>query len=80
LKNNKVTDTTQFLAVMMLYQDQKLDIDENIDKYLTSWHVPKTNNVQNKITFRQILSHTAGTTVSEYSGYKINASINCSNS
>lgn len=80
-KDNITTDT-QFLAgsvskpifalgIMKLYQDKKIDIDADISKYLTSWSLPKTNGIQNKITLRQILSHTAGTTVHGFAGYKV---------
>lgn len=56
LKNNKPTDTeTLFqagsvskpiftLAIMKLYEENRIDIDENVNHYLTSWKVPKNEN------------------------------------
>lgn len=81
LESNKPTDTeTLFqagsvskpifaLTVMKLYEDNLIDIDKNINEYLTSWKVPKIKNWQPKITLRNLLSHTAGLTVHGFPGY-----------
>jgi len=63
------------VAVMILVERGILDLDEDINTYLTSWNVPDNGSWQPKITFRQILSHTAGVTVHGFDGYNINGEI-----
>jgi CubicO group peptidase (beta-lactamase class C family) len=39
----------------------KLDLDRNVDNYLTSWHVPPTKEIPNPdVTLRMLMSHTSG--------------------
>ena len=58
------------LAVMKLVQDGKLDLDENINVYLNNWKLPENEfTYKNKATLRNLLSHTAGVTVSGFPGY-----------
>ncbi len=47
-----------------------LDIDEDVNKYLTSWKVPVNRNTQKQaVTLRHIMSHTAGLTVHGFADY-----------
>jgi CubicO group peptidase (beta-lactamase class C family) len=75
-----VTETTQFqagsiskpifaVAVMRLVQEGKLDLDEDVNRHLTSWKVPPNGSWQPRVTLRQLLSHSAGLTVSGFPGY-----------
>jgi len=57
------------LTVMKLKEKGLIDLDRDVNKYLTSWKVPKIGNWQPTITLRQILSHTAGLTVHGFLGY-----------
>ena len=57
------------LAVMRLVEDGTLDLDADVNDYLTSWRVPANGQWQPRITLRQLLSHTAGTTVHGFRGY-----------
>ncbi|ESA33694.1 beta-lactamase [Leptolyngbya sp. Heron Island J] len=79
---NQVTPNTLFqvgsiskpvfaLAVMRLVQEGMLDLDKDVNSYLTSWKVPVNGDWQPRVTLRHLLSHTAGTTVSGYYGYKV---------
>jgi CubicO group peptidase (beta-lactamase class C family) len=79
-KPDAVTEATLFqagsiskpisaLAVMRLVQDGKLDLDEDVNHYLSSWKVPSNGPWQPRITLRQLLSHSAGLTVSGFPGY-----------
>src|SRR6266498_896201 len=79
-KRPPVTETTLFqagsiskpifaLAVMRLVQEGKLDLDEDVNRYLTSWKVPANGSWQPRITLRQLLSHSAGLTVHGFPGY-----------
>ena len=58
------------LTVMRLKEKGVLDLDTDVNEYLTSWKVPKNGVWQPKITLRQILSHTAGLTVHGFPGYR----------
>ena len=57
------------MAVLKLVEDGKLDLDEDVNTYLTSWQVPPVGEWQPRITLRQLLSHTAGLTVHGFPGY-----------
>jgi CubicO group peptidase (beta-lactamase class C family) len=59
------------LAVMRLVQEERLDLDEDVNQYLTSWQVPASGQWQPRVTLRQLLSHTAGTTVHGFPGYQV---------
>ena len=76
-----VTDKTLFQAasiskslngvgVMKLVQEGKIDLDTDINKYLTSWKFPYDTVSKNKlITVGALLSHTAGLTIHGFPGY-----------
>jgi CubicO group peptidase (beta-lactamase class C family) len=57
------------LAVMRLAEQGRLDLDEDVNRYLTSWKVPPNGRWQPRVTLRQILSHSAGLTVHGFPGY-----------
>lgn len=57
------------LAVMHLAQQGRLNLDEDVNNYLTSWRVPAIADWQPRITLRQLLSHTAGLNVHGFPGY-----------
>src|SRR5688500_2634038 len=59
------------LGVMRLVQDGRLDLDEDVNRYLTSWRVPPNGAWQPRVTLRQILSHSAGLTVHGFPGYGV---------
>jgi CubicO group peptidase (beta-lactamase class C family) len=63
------------LAVMKLAERGLLDLDEDVNRYLTSWKVPANNGWTPRVTLRQLLSHTAGTTVHGFPGYPITGPI-----
>ncbi|WP_448553997.1 serine hydrolase domain-containing protein [Thalassotalea montiporae] len=47
--------------ILRLVAAGKLDLDKNIDDYLTSWQVPNSSFTHaHPVTLRQILAHTAG--------------------
>ena len=57
------------LAVARLAQDKILNLDADVNEYLTTWHIPGNRHWTPCITLRQLLSHTAGTTVHGFPGY-----------
>jgi CubicO group peptidase (beta-lactamase class C family) len=64
------------LAVMRLCQDKRLDLDADIRTYLKSWQLPESDGGWvPSINLRQLLSHTAGTTVQGFPGYPAGCSL-----
>lgn len=63
------------VAVLRLVQEGCLDLDEDVNRYLVSWKVPKNGSWQPRVTLRQLLSHTAGMTVHGFPGYSHDAAI-----
>jgi CubicO group peptidase (beta-lactamase class C family) len=57
------------LAVMRLAMSRHVDLDVDVNSYLTSWRVPDNRGWQPHVTLRQLLSHTAGMTVEGFVGY-----------
>ncbi|HLK60880.1 MAG TPA: serine hydrolase [Chthonomonadaceae bacterium] len=57
------------MAALHLVEAGKLDLDEDVNTYLTSWKVPPNADWQPRITLRQLLSHTAGLTIHGFPGY-----------
>ncbi|HKQ37227.1 MAG TPA: serine hydrolase domain-containing protein [Verrucomicrobiae bacterium] len=64
-----VSKPTFALAVMRLEQDGRLDLERDVNDYLKSWKMPANDSWQPHVTLRQLLSHTAGTTVHGFPGY-----------
>jgi CubicO group peptidase (beta-lactamase class C family) len=60
-----------FAAVLMKYrQDNPIDLDTDVNNLLTSWQLPEHEwTGQEAVSLRQLLSHTAGTTVHGFPGY-----------
>lgn len=64
------------LAVLKLADAGKLDIDANVNNYLTTWKLPENEFTRRStVTLRRLLSHSAGTTVQGFPGYGDNADI-----
>ena len=57
------------VAVLRLVQDGSLDLDTDVNHYLRSWKIPANEAWQPIVTIRQLLSHTAGTTIPWFYGY-----------
>lgn len=79
-----VTENTLFQAaslskglsatgVVRLAQEGAVSLDRDVNDYLVSWQVPyNAFQATQKVTMRRLLSHTAGTTVSGFRGYRYN--------
>jgi CubicO group peptidase (beta-lactamase class C family) len=58
------------MAALRLVQQGKLDLDTDINTYLTSWKLPASPIAAGKpVTLRELLTHTGGTTVHGFPGY-----------
>ena len=78
----KVTEDTKFkiasisktvtsYAVMQLVDNGTLDLDTQVNNYLTSWKIPDSKEYDvDKVTLRTLMSHTAGLSKSDELGYK----------
>ncbi|MFD1096216.1 serine hydrolase domain-containing protein [Salegentibacter chungangensis] len=59
------------LGALKLVENNKLDLDEDVNKYLKSWKIPENKYTsKEKVSLRMLLTHTAGTNVSGFPGYK----------
>lgn len=59
------------LAALKLVEEGKVKLDENVNKYLKNWKIKENKFTQNKkVTLRRLLTHSAGTTVHGFPGYK----------
>lgn len=55
-------------GVMRLVEEGHIDLDEPVEKYLTSWELPASDFDHQGVTVRRLLSHTAGLDVWSYPG------------
>ena len=58
------------LAVARLAEQKRLDLDADVNSYLTSWRVPANDGWQPRVTLRQLLGHRAGVSVHGFPGYR----------
>ena len=58
------------LAVVKLAESGRIDLDRDVNEYLKRWKIPSSGGWQPRVTLRQLLSHTAGTTVQGFAGYE----------
>ncbi|MEU6206283.1 serine hydrolase domain-containing protein [Micromonospora musae] len=56
-------------GALLLVQNGVLDLDTDIDEYLTSWHLRDRAGRRPAVTVRQLLAHTAGLSDTWYRGY-----------
>tara|TARA_B100001996_G_scaffold335188_1_gene285749 strand:- start:238 stop:1425 length:1188 start_codon:yes stop_codon:yes gene_type:complete len=60
---NSITKTLTSLAVVKLLADKEIALDEPVNRYLTSWKIPKNQfTAKVPVTFRMLLNHTAALT------------------
>jgi CubicO group peptidase (beta-lactamase class C family) len=65
-----ISKSLNAIGVLKLAQDQKLDLDADINTYLHSWKFPYDSiSKGKKITLKHLLSHTAGLSVHGFPGY-----------
>lgn len=81
-KKTKATNETLYSAgsisklvtaiiVLKLVDEEKLNIDSNVNKYLKSWKLEENEFTKNTpITLRMLLSHSAGASQSAYWGFQ----------
>lgn len=58
------------MAAVYLVQQGQLNLDENVNQKLVSWKIPENEfTKEKKVSVRNLLTHTAGLTVSGFRGY-----------
>jgi CubicO group peptidase (beta-lactamase class C family) len=57
------------LGAMRLVEMGAITLDDDIQQFLTSWRIPANGDWTPRITLRQLLSHSAGTTIHGFPGY-----------
>jgi CubicO group peptidase (beta-lactamase class C family) len=71
-----ISKSVNAMVVMKKVEQGKLSLDEDINTKLTSWKLPDNQFTEKKkVTLRNLLSHTAGTTVHGFPGYAPNEKI-----
>lgn len=85
--NEPVTTTTMFqaasiskpvavTAALKLFEEGKLMLDDNINNILNTWKLPENEFTEKrKVTPANLMSHTAGLTVSGFPGYEPDAAL-----
>ncbi|MBW2937562.1 beta-lactamase family protein [Aureisphaera sp. CAU 1614] len=59
-----------FFATLRMHTAGKIDLDENIEKYLKRYKLPQgKQTAENPVTLRNIFAHTSGITSGGYQGY-----------
>lgn len=71
-----ISKTLNAVGILKLAQDKKLDLNTDINTYLSSWKFPYDSiSKGKKITLTQILTHHAGLSVHGFPGHDINGPI-----
>jgi CubicO group peptidase (beta-lactamase class C family) len=64
------------LAALQFVDAGKLELDADVNRYLTSWKVPDSEfSATEKVTLRRLLTHSAGMSVSGFPGYASGAAL-----
>ncbi|MBW2370634.1 MAG: beta-lactamase family protein [Deltaproteobacteria bacterium] len=56
-------------GIMKLVEQGQLDLDAQVEQYLTRWKLPPSDFDHDLVTTRRLLSHTAGTSLPGFKGY-----------
>lgn len=65
-----ISKSVTAFAALRLVQMRKLNLDEDVNRKLSSWKVPENEFTKTeKVTLSRLLSHTAGLTVHGFAGY-----------
>ncbi|MFE9748533.1 serine hydrolase domain-containing protein [Saccharothrix saharensis] len=65
-----ISEHVAAFGTLRLVDQGVLDLDEDVDAYLTSWRVPETGGRRVVITLRRLLAHTAGLTSNWFRGFR----------
>jgi CubicO group peptidase (beta-lactamase class C family) len=64
------------MGALKMVQDGKLKLDEDINQKLTSWKMPENEFTKTeKVTLRRLLTHSAGTSIWGFGGYRADSKV-----
>ncbi len=67
-----ISKSVAAMVAVKKVEEGKISLDENINNKLASWKLPDNEfTAKKKVTLRNLLSHTAGTTVHGFPGYAV---------
>ena len=70
LQAGSISKPLAAMTALRLVQQGKLSLDTDVNQTLTSWKIPASKAAADKpVTLRELLNHTAGTTVHGFPGY-----------
>lgn len=70
LQSASIGKSVAAYGALLLVDQGKINLDENVNDYLTSWKIPDSPyTTQHKVTLRNILSMTSGLSVSGFAGH-----------
>ena len=55
-----ISKSVSAIGVMKLVEDGYINLDDPVEEYLSRWHIPDSAYNAQGVTFRRLLSHTAG--------------------
>jgi CubicO group peptidase (beta-lactamase class C family) len=71
-----ISKSVNAMVAMKKVEQGRISLDENINNKLISWKLPDNEfTAKKKVTLRNLLSHTAGTTVHGFPGYAVNEKV-----
>ncbi|HEX6730568.1 MAG TPA: serine hydrolase [Pyrinomonadaceae bacterium] len=71
-----ISKSVNAMVLMKKVEQGRISLDEDINSKLTSWKLPDNEfTAKKKVTLRNLLSHTAGTTVHGFPGYATNEKV-----
>lgn len=71
-----ISKSVNAMVAMKKVEQGKISLDANINDKLTSWKLPDNDfTAKKKVTLKNLLSHTAGTTVHGFPGYAVNETV-----
>ena len=71
-----ISKSVAAMVAMKKVEEGKISLDENINNKLVSWKLPDNDfTAKKKVTLRNLLSHTSGTTVHGFPGYAVTETV-----
>ena len=71
-----ISKSINAMVAMKKVEQGKISLDANINDKLTTWKLPENDfTAKKKVTLKNLLSHTAGTTVHGFPGYAVNETV-----
>lgn len=66
-----VSKTVTAWGVLKLVEEEKIQLNDPVEKYLTRWHLPEISFNREEVTIERVLNHTSGLSVTGYPGYSV---------